>query len=380
MRNETIRALIELNNRFYSEHAASFSSTRQAPWPGWTRMLEAARRAWSLGENCCAGAERTAEFSSPFSSSHEAPGKAPNARTIAERQPATDLTASSSLEDSPCTQPSADPATLQVLDLACGNMRLASALAADLPSTNISYLGVDTCDALAATAAIAPGNAPNATASTQPASPASATAGTAPRNAAPARQLDLNAPSQAPYGQVGSATLLTQHGNLHASYQSLDILDELLSRGTRATRSSIDAPLADLVCCFGFMHHVPSANLRQALIELLISLARPGGVIALSCWRFMDDARLAAKAERLDRCVTETTSTPALDPADLEPGDHFLGWQNDEHTLRFCHHVDEAELDRLSQTASAVGAREICRFSADGRSDTLNRYLILRRA
>ena len=42
MNTATERTLIELNNRFYREHADTFSATRQAPWPGWERLMDLA--------------------------------------------------------------------------------------------------------------------------------------------------------------------------------------------------------------------------------------------------------------------------------------------------------------------------------------------------
>lgn len=35
-----VRRLNRVNREFYRRHAESFSSTRQAPWPGWDRVLE----------------------------------------------------------------------------------------------------------------------------------------------------------------------------------------------------------------------------------------------------------------------------------------------------------------------------------------------------
>ena len=40
MDNKTARQLVALNNRFYAEHAASFSATRGAPWAGWQRVVQ----------------------------------------------------------------------------------------------------------------------------------------------------------------------------------------------------------------------------------------------------------------------------------------------------------------------------------------------------
>lgn len=140
-------------------------------------------------------------------------------------------------------------------------------------------------------------------------------------------------------------------------------------------------PAADLTVCFGFMHHVPSHDLRQRLIELLVQHTVPGGFVALSFWRFMDDSRLARKTRQAEAraALEHAEGRLELDPAALEAGDHLLGWQDDASAFRYCHHVDEAELDALTSSLPAEIAREVARFSADGRSGRLNRYLILER-
>ncbi len=54
-------------------------------------------------------------------------------------------------------------------------------------------------------------------------------------------------------------------------------------------------PSCDLVACFGFMHHVPGIDLRLGLARALARRLAPGGLLACSFWRFMDDPHLAAK-------------------------------------------------------------------------------------
>ena len=44
MNRDFASSLIQLNNTFYREHAASFSETRHTPWPGWVRTLDTAYR------------------------------------------------------------------------------------------------------------------------------------------------------------------------------------------------------------------------------------------------------------------------------------------------------------------------------------------------
>lgn len=149
----------------------------------------------------------------------------------------------------------------------------------------------------------------------------------------------------------------------------LDVLGALLDNRTLPAIGP-----ADLAACFGFMHHVPTAELRGLVVGALVRATRPGGLIALSFWRFMDDPRLARQA----RAVEDAAAAGPLDLADLEPGDHLLGWQGAAAPPRYCHHADEAELDALARGAGGR-AREVARFSADGPAGNLNRYLVLER-
>ena len=264
------RKLIALNNRFYRSHAASFSATRSTPWTGWkkvARLVEAAR------------------------------GKTGGAAAF--------------------------PTSLHVLDVACGNMRLARFLAQALSQERIAYHGIDRCAPLAQSA-----ETPDAT------------------------------------------------DRLSIAFHEADILERLLAPGTRTlSPTGRELPFGELVACFGFMHHVPG----EALLRELVAHAAPGGIVAVSFWRFMDDARLAGKAAVSDHGAVAAPPWEGYDPVDLEMGDHFLGWQDEGGALRFCHHTDEAELDRLVASVPARHAEECARFSADGRSGELNRYLVLRK-
>lgn len=268
------RKLIALNNRFYRSHAASFSATRSTPWTGWEKVA------------------RLVE---------EARGKTGGAAAF--------------------------PTSLHVLDVACGNMRLARFLAQALSQERIAYHGIDRCAPLAQSA-----GTPDAT------------------------------------------------DRLSIAFHEADILERLLAPGTRAlSPTGRELPAGELVACFGFMHHVPGEALRAALLRELVAQAAPGGIVAVSFWRFMDDARLAGKAAVSDHGAVAAPPWKGYDPVDLEVGDHFLGWQDEGGALRFCHHTDEAELDRLVASVPARHAEECARFSADGRSGELNRYLVLRR-
>jgi len=250
VRLETVRALIALNNRFYAENAATFSSTRNAPWQGWHEVLCIAREQGAL------------------------------------RSPAS---------------------SKRVLDLAAGNLRFERFLAEEVHDPELAVTAVDNCPDL-----------------------------------------------------LDGARL----EGLRCTHVELDVIDALLAGGR------LPAAGADLAVCFGFAHHVPTAALRARLVRALVDAVRPGGVIALSFWQFMDDPRLARQAARV-----EARAPAGLDLADLEPGDHLLGWQGSLATARYCHHIDELEIDSLVRDLK--GVRELARFFADGASGRLNRYLIL---
>ncbi len=199
---------------------------------------------------------------------------------------------------------------LRVLDVACGNLRFERFLAERMPTVELSCLAVDSTPELA--------------------------------DDAPALR--------------GVRT------------RTVDVLEALLNG-----HDPLDGTEAfDLTVCFGFLHHVPGEKLRHTLLDTLVRHTRAGGVIALSLWQFMNDPRLARKAEAAEAAMREQ----GFPVNALDAHDHFLGWQNSIQPVRYCHHFSESEVDALSARLTQLGAREIDRFSADGRSGTLNRYLI----
>lgn len=318
MDTSTILALIELNNEFYARHAESFSATRSAPWDGWGALVRIlGERGWELP-------------ALPQGTRGEAP-------RCSGRAPA-------------------------ILDLACGNLRFERFLTEALPGSRFEFHAVDSCPALANGAG----------------------------------------------GELASCT-----------FHPRDILESLMS----GDELIAGVPACRLSVCFGFMHHVPSAELRQKVLDALLGHTAPEGLIVLSFWQFMNDDRLARKAARADEALRmaiaqqagaggaaiesraddalgtarrdiEATQLDAshrdieaaplgttplgIDIAQLDENDHFLGWQADPSPLRYCHHFDEQEIDDLVASVG-TGAREVARYSADGASGTLNRYLVLER-
>ena len=185
MDRETIIALNAMNAEFYRANKASFSHSRQDAWPGWNRIAEHLLQ------------------------------------VIAGRN-------------------------LDVLDVACGNMRFEKYLTESLPDIKLEATCIDSCDDLA-----------------------------------------------------------IEHEN--CIYRHIDIVEELCQGDSlaRAWGSGYD-----LVVSFGFFHHVPSSELRLRLLEALIESARPGGLIAFSLWRFASNSKMLAKARRTTEEALSTFEEP----------------------------------------------------------------------
>ena len=239
----------------------------------------------------------------------------------------------------------------RVLDLGCGNLRFEAFLAGALPDVALSFAAVDACEPLVAFAGDLPANA-----------------------------------------RVRTGTL--------------DVVEALLAAGDPSSIAAFpDEGAFDVAVAFGLLHHIPSARLRASLLGAIVESTRPGGAVAVSLWRFLDDPDFARKADeeharaleelavqsnvahlRLPaRCKVATAGDPAeafphvacepIDPADFEAGDRLLGWQGRPGAYRYCHSFSNADVDALV-AAVADRARLVDRFRADGRTGDLNEYLV----
>lgn len=255
--------------------------------------------------------------------------------------------------DQPANAQTAD----SVLDIACGNLRFEAFLANTYPHIDWSFFAVDNCEPLVAS------------------------------------------------GQEDIAK------KVHFTCE--DIVSNLLEGLPAAEPANIPALAAatpfDLVVSFGFLHHIPSFDLRQRFLLEALSQVKPGGYLVVSFWQFLNDPAKRAKIEQthaealaffagcaethtndrdaLDRGAGSSSSSN-LNPSDLkppvffadslEPNDYFLGWKNEPDNYRYCHHFSNEEIDRII-TALAPHATVVESFSADGKPGNLNRYVVFKR-
>jgi hypothetical protein len=116
------------------------------------------------------------------------------------------------------------------------------------------------------------------------------------------------------------------------------------------------------------LHHIPSFDLRVQVLREAASLLEPDGCLIMSTWQFLDSARLRRK-------IVNWAEVPIAEPS-LEPGDYLLDWKREGRGLRYCHLVDEDEMQHLA-AASGLRVRET--FRAGGREGNLSLFAVLGR-
>ncbi len=149
-------------------------------------------------------------------------------------------------------------------------------------------------------------------------------------------------------------------------FQELDLVELQLDKNQLSSHFQSQY---DLVVAFGLLHHIPSFNLRAELIKQTISLLKNSHSLAIfATWQF-------ASEERFQKKLINPEVT-GIDPAQLEENDYLLGWQDRENCYRYCHFVDEKEMTKLFKEAG--NDKLISSFFADGKSEKLNHYYILK--
>jgi 2-polyprenyl-3-methyl-5-hydroxy-6-metoxy-1,4-benzoquinol methylase len=157
-------------------------------------------------------------------------------------------------------------------------------------------------------------------------------------------------------------------GDLQVDYYGFDVNEYLLERAkeTISTGHLTKIDLIrnyekvtgkyDLVTVFGFMHHVPTIELRINIIKHLTNILETNGLLILSFWQYNNlkqNSKLIAENSYIDN------------------------WAKSEHQ-RYVHIYSQEEIDAI---ISKIGGGIIIEesFEADGRSKNLNKYLLLRK-
>ena len=172
-------------------------------------------------------------------------------------------------------------------------------------------------------------------------------------------------------------TLLPDEIAGQVTFQRLDVVEALM-RGEGTLAASVRAPQADVLVSYGFMHHIPGIELRERFLRELLAMAKPGGLVMASFWQFMNNETLARKAAVTHAAALWDLRFRGLDDSQLDEGDYFLGWKDEVGIYRYCHHFTPEEVEHLVLSV-ADKAEVVSIFDADGRTDNLNRYVILQK-
>ncbi len=122
----------------------------------------------------------------------------------------------------------------------------------------------------------------------------------------------------------------------------------------------------DVVTALAVLHHIPGFEQRKRFIRAASGCLKPGGVLILSNWRFMQNPRMRRKLL--------PWAAAGLSQDDVEPGDFLLDWKKDGEGMRYAHQIDETEIKMLAESANLTIAEQ---FVADGRDRDLSLYSVL---
>jgi len=125
----------------------------------------------------------------------------------------------------------------------------------------------------------------------------------------------------------------------------------------------------DLVCSFGFLHHIPSFELRNSFLLNAASKLSPTGYLVISLWDFLGKKYEQRNAQ--DELLIEV----GIAPNDLDEHDFILDWRSQQRALRYAHAYDDDEIAELLDVSGLSLEKE---FYADGRDGKSNRYLIIK--
>ena len=121
----------------------------------------------------------------------------------------------------------------------------------------------------------------------------------------------------------------------------------------------------DIAIALAVLHHVPSFDLRCAVLRDICALLKPTSRLILSNWQF----------DRNDRQRKRIVAWASIgfDEKNLEPGDTLLAWKRSGVGYRFCHLISKEEMVKL---ADASGFQIVKQYYADA---DLNLYSVLKK-
>jgi 2-polyprenyl-3-methyl-5-hydroxy-6-metoxy-1,4-benzoquinol methylase len=167
--------------------------------------------------------------------------------------------------------------------------------------------------------------------------------------------------------QKAKAKLKTTQVDYHLfHFDLINILEQsiLVEALTAALTTHHQHPT--LIALFGVLHHIPSQTLRQMLFNDLAAFMNPNDRLVISCWQFDQAPSLWQRKV--------APSVVGLTESELETNDFILDWQRGQAAYRDCQLTSSNEGQQLAQGAQLT---LVDHWQADGKPSNLNHYYLL---
>ncbi|MGE5378836.1 MAG: class I SAM-dependent methyltransferase [Bacteroidota bacterium] len=151
-----------------------------------------------------------------------------------------------------------------------------------------------------------------------------------------------------------------QPGGFSAKFMEADVTQLPVIR----EQLSVDGQWS-LITAFAVLHHIPSNEIRLAILQTARGLLAENGTFILSNWQFLNSEKLRGRIQDWSRV--------GLSQSEVDPGDYLLDWRSGGEGLRYVHQFNETELASL---AEAAGFDIVETFYSDGESGNLSLYQI----
>ena len=187
------------------------------------------------------------------------------------------------------------------------------------------------------------------------------------------------------YGFDGSDELLklAEEENLAlkevvGGWEKWDLLNQSMPEKLAEVAGQNQQPV--MVFMLAVLHHIPTAELREQILNQIIECLPEGSLMVVSLWQFMKSERIRGRVLSREELMRRIGEKEWLEKG-LEEGDYFLDWQAKSEVVRYCHHFNDEEIEnRLLKRLTGIKTRAV--FRADPEVKTginLNTYLILQK-
>jgi SAM-dependent methyltransferase len=145
----------------------------------------------------------------------------------------------------------------------------------------------------------------------------------------------------------------------------------------------------NLIVAFGLTHHLPSLELRLNFFQSLNKILKKDGVLIVSNWQFAKDKRFAKNILNWQKIKNNSKINIANKIKlqyllnNFEKNDFLMDWRKKDKNsskkefIRYCHFLDEKNAKNIFSKSNFQVTDQ---FLADGKSQTLNQYFVLKKA